>query len=455
MRGKPIERLKPRTAQSVAEVLRDHVVLELEGIDRMYLNVYVPVLQAVEGVLKFIRIHRGHPVASTAMVEPITRRFVESIERYVRDHNIPMITFEKGQRTDDIANQRRAAFTQNEGVVFVGKAQEKCTVYRTEKRHNPRTGKTYAWIVKSTALVNHYYFYCLDHDFGPFFLKFCSYFPYNAKLCLNGHEYVKRQLELRQIDYQALDNGILSCADPKRLQALFHGLSGEKIESLLRKWLRLLPHPFTAKDRQAGYRYQLSILQLELSLTQVLDRPVSGRIFFEEVIRENLDIGRPKQIQLIFERWVTRGTPGPFRTRVITDGVIPSLHVDYKGTRSKQYHKEGRALRTETTINNTRDFYIGKSLRNLPALRQIGFQANRRLLQVEQISHDCLLSEEAFQKVNRPIQIDSQPGFRSPLRRSASTSLMERIIVVSTTPHWFLESQPSRESGASTRPTIG
>ena len=326
----------------MAEVLRDHVLLELEGIDRMYLNVYVPVLQAVEGVLKFIRIHRGHPVASTAMVEPITRRLVESIERYIRDNNIPMITFEKGQRKDDIAKQHRAAFTQNEGVVFVGKAQEKCTVYRTEKRRNPRTRKTYAWIVKSTALVNHYYFYCLDRDFGPFFLKFCSYFPYNAKLCLNGHEYVKRQLELRRIEYQSLDNGILSCADPKRLQALCNGLSGEKIESLLRKWLWLLPHPFTTKDRQAGYRYQLSILQLELSLTQVLDRPVHGRIFFEEVIRENLDIGRPKQIQLIFERWVTKRTPGPFRTRVITDGVIPSLHVDYKGTRIKQYHKEGR-----------------------------------------------------------------------------------------------------------------
>ena len=214
MRGKPAEKLRPGMPRSVAEVLRDHVVLELESIDRMYLNVYVPVLQAVEGVLKFIRIHRGHPVASTAMVEPITRRFVESIERYVRDNNTPMITFEKGQRKDDIANPRRAAFTQDEGVVFVGKAQEKCTVYRTEKRHNPRTRKTYAWIVKSTALVNHYYFYCLDRDFGPFFLKFCSYFPYNAKLCLNGHEYVKRQLERRQIEYQALDNGILACADP-------------------------------------------------------------------------------------------------------------------------------------------------------------------------------------------------------------------------------------------------
>ena len=394
--------------QTVAEVLSKHVTLEVEGIDRIYLNVYVPVLQAVEGVLKFIRIHRGHPVASTAMVEPISRRFVESIEGYVRDHDIPMITFAKGQRKDDIANQRRAAFTQDEGVVFVGKAQEKCTVYRTEKRHNPRTHKSYAWIVKSTALVNHYYFYCLDRNFGPFFLKFCSYFPYNAKLCLNGHEYAKRQLENKGIQYQALDNGILSCADAARLQSICDGLSEEKIEALLRKWLRLLPHPFSARDRQAGYRYQLSILQLELSLTQVLDRPVSGRIFFEEVIRENLDVGRPKQVQLIFDRRVIKTTPGPFRTRVITDGVIPSLHIDYKATRIKQYHKEGRALRTETTINNTRDFYIGKSLRNLPALRKIGFQANRRLLQVEQISHDCMLSEEIFQKVNRPIQIDSQ-----------------------------------------------
>jgi hypothetical protein len=437
MRGKPAEKLRLRTPQSVAEVLREHVVLEVEGIDRMYLNVYVPVLQAVEGVLKFIRIHRGHPVASTAMVEPITRRFVESIERYTQANDIPMITFEKGQRKDDIANQRRAAFARDEGVVFVGKAQEKCTVYRTEKRRNPQSRRTYAWIVKSTALVNHYYFYCLDRDFGPFFLKFCSYFPYNAKLYLNGHEYAKRQLENKRIEYRALDNGILSCTDPKRLQAICDGLSGEKIEALLRKWLRLLPHPFTTKDRHAGYRYQLSILQIELSLTQVLDRPVSGRIFFEEVIRENLDIGRPKQVQLIFERWVTRSTPGSFRTRVITDGVVPSLHIDYKGTRIKQYHKEGRALRTETTINNTRDFYIGKNLRNLPALRQIGFQANRRLLQVEQISHDCLLSEELFQKVNRPIQIDSLRASALRFADPQTQALWSALLLFQLLPNGF------------------
>ena len=110
---------------------------------------------------------------------------------------------------------------------------------------------------------------------------------------------------------------------------------------------------------------------------------MSGRVFFEDVIRENLDIGRPGQVQLIFDRRVSKRTPGRFRTRVITDGVTPSLHVDYKHSRIKQYHKHNQALRTETTINDTRDFALGRRLHNLAALRQVGFNANRRLLEVQ------------------------------------------------------------------------
>src|SRR5499427_11116461 len=140
-------------------------------------------------------------------------------------------------------------------------------------------------------MVNHYYIYGVDRDFGPFFLKYCTYFPYTAKLYLNGHEWLKQQLKQRGIGFEALDNGLLSCKDPKRAQAIADGLSAEKIDALLRKWLRKLPHPFTAADRKAGYRYDISILQAEFSLTQVLDRPVHGRLFFEQVIRENLDLG--------------------------------------------------------------------------------------------------------------------------------------------------------------------
>jgi hypothetical protein len=221
------------------------------------------------------------------------------------------------------------------------------------------------------------------------------------------HEYTKRQLEKEGIAYQALDNGVLSCIDPQRLQQICDGLSAEKIDGLLRKWLNLLPHPFTTEDRKAGHRYDISILQAEFSLTQVLDRPVHGRLFFEQVIRENLDLGRPNEVPLIFDRRITRRTPGRMRTRILTQ-VTPSLHVYYKSTRIKQYHKEQRALRTETTINNTYDFAIGKRLHNLPKLREIGFRANRRLLEVERLSYDCILAEETFQWINGPVECAGQ-----------------------------------------------
>ena len=395
-------------ARSVAEVLRDHVVLEVEAIDRMYLNVYVPQLQTVGAVVGYLRVHRGQRFASTTAVVPMTEAFVRTIEHFVGSEGIDLVAFEKGQRKDEVTQRYLRRFTKSEGVLYVGKAQEKARVMRTERRRSRRTGGTYPWIVDSTAMVNHYYFYCVDEDFGPFFLKFCSYFPYNAKLCINGHEYLKRQLAKRGVAFEALDNGIKSCADPNLLRRLSDGLSAGRIDRLLRKWLKRLPHPFPPRDRAAGYRYALSIVQAEFSLTQVLDQPVTGRIFFEEVIRENLDLGRPSQVSLVFDRKVIRRTPGRFRTRVITDGVVPSLHVDYKKSRIKQYHKEGQALRTETTINDTRDFAIGRRIENLQELRKIGFAANRRLLDVQRIGHDCFIGEASFQDMQRPVTVDGQ-----------------------------------------------
>ena len=399
-------------AQSVAEILGQHVTLEVESIDRMYLNAVVPMLQSERGIAWFFKEGRGHRFASSALMAPMTEAFVQSIERFAEAEKLDVVLFEKKRRKDEVAAEYRSRFTDEEGLLFVGKAQEKVSVFRTERRKNPNTGATYAWLYRSTAMVNQYYFYGIDRDFGPFFLKFCSYFPYNAKLCINGHEYVKRQLDRRGIKYEALDNGILSCEDPATLQKVCDELSAEKIDALFRKWLKRLPHPFTAKDRAFGIRYQLSMLQTEFSLTQVFDRPVMGRVFFEEVIRENLDIGRPDQVQLIFERRIIRkgprATPGRFRTRVITEGVYPSLHVDYKHSRIKQYYKEGRALRTETTINNTRDFDIGKRLQNLSALRRVGFRANRRLLDVQRISHDCSVGEDAFHAIQKPRVVAAQ-----------------------------------------------
>lgn len=394
--------------RSVAEVLRDHVTLELSGIDRMYLNGYVPRLQTDAGVAAFLVKHRGHKFASSVLMDPISKQFMRKLEVFARERNPPVIAFEKGQRKDEVAQEYLRRFTGRQGVLFIGKAQEKVRVFRTQKRRNPWSGATYPWLVPSTAMVNQFYVYAVDEDFGPFFLKFCSYFPYNAKLCINGHEYLKRQLEKRRIGFEALDNGLLSCEDPRGAQKICDGLSAHAIDRFFRKWLAILPHPFDGKDRRAGYRYDLSMLQVEFSLTQVLDRPLSGRVLLEQIIRENLDLGRPDQVQLVFHRPITRRTPGRFRTRIFTEGVVPSLHVDYKKSRLKQYHKEGRALRTETTINDTRDFAIGRRLRNLPALRKIGLHANRRLLDVQRLSHDATFGEEEFRRVVHPVDVDGQ-----------------------------------------------
>ncbi len=393
-------------ARNVADVLDEHVAFEVECIDRMYCNVYVPQLQHAGGLLGFVQRHLGFPVASTAPLSKITDRFAREAHRFADTHQIPWVDFGKGQRKDDVMRERLARFTAEEGVVFIGRAQEKTKLFRTEKRRDAQ-GKSYPWIVKSTGVVNQFYFYCVDADFGPFFLKFCSYFPYNAKLCINGHHWAQRQAGKAGIGFTPLDNAFATVEDPAALQAICDRLGPEQIDGLLRKWLAILPHPFTRADRAAGYRYDISILQAEFSLTQMLDWPVTGRVFFEHVIRDNLDTGRPDQISLIFNRRVINGrrhyTPGRFRTRVITDGVTPSLHVDYKHTSIKQYHKEGRALRTETTINDTRDFQIGKRLVNLPALREIGFSANRRLLRVQRLDHDPITGNVALHTITDPI----------------------------------------------------
>jgi hypothetical protein len=214
-------------------------------------------------------------------------------------------------------------------------------------------------------------------------------------------------------------------------------LGPAQIYALLEKWLQILPNPFTDADRDAGYRYQVSILQAEFSLTQMLDAPVNGRIFFEHVIRDNLDIGRADQVGLIFDRPIRRRgprpTPGRFRTRVITNGVTPSLHADYKHATVKQYHKEGRALRTETTINDTRDFTIGKGLGNLPALREIGFSANRRLLGVQRLDHDPIVGTRDLHDLTEPVITDQGsriPGL--PLGQTRSHALLSALLTFRT-----------------------
>jgi len=389
---------------NIYSIMRDHVSLTVSCIDRLYLHAYVPRLQTSGQLCYFLREHLGHPIPSPALFRPLHDRFVDSVASFAEREGIPLIHFQSGQRKDDVLVPYRQRFARREGVVLIGVAQEKMRSFKASKHRALKGGVRFDFSRQPVA-VNHYYFYLQDRQWGPAFIKIATYLPYPIKLCLNGHEWVKQQLGRERIGFQALDNGFLSCAAPERLQAICERLGPADVQGFFEHWSTQLPWPLSTADRAAGFAHRLAICQLEVSLTQVFDRPVQGRHFFEALIRENLDLGRPNRVGLLFPQRLTRATPAPaqgYRTRVITQGVAPSLHLAYKRSHVKQYFKEEQALRTETTINDPRDFAVAKGIDNLRHLRALGHQVNRKLLEVERLSQHCTLTQGALDRLQQP-----------------------------------------------------
>src|SRR5262245_20976252 len=396
-----------RMTPNIDSIIRDHVTLTVRCLDRIYLQGYMPKLQTSGGLCYFLRDHLGHPIPSPALFRPMHDRFVDAIKTYAIEQAVPLISFESGQNKDAIVASYRAKGTPRDGVVVIGVAQEKARAFKAHKRTGPHGGVTFDFTRQSVA-VNHYYFYVQDPEWGPAFVKIGTYVPYPVKLCLNGHEWVKQQLRRARVRFTSLDNGFLSCADPARLQAICDQLGPRDLQQFFDRWSHRLPWPLRPEDRAAGFDHRVTLCQLEISLTQIFDRPVQGRHCFEAVIRENLDLGRPDRVRLLFPRRITTRTPPPaygYRTRVITDGIEPSLHIEYKRSHLKQYFKEGHGLRSELTINNPNDFDFTKGLDQLPALRTLGDKVNRTLLTVERVSHHCTVTTDALDRLQRPLHV--------------------------------------------------
>jgi hypothetical protein len=373
-------------------------------VDRIFVNGWIQKLQSSGGLVYFLRDHRGNPVVSPALFGQIGRRFDAEVKRFVQEQEIPVVRFERKQRKDDVANQLRQERGDAEGVVFLGIAQERCKSFKGAKSLLP-SGAVHFDFSRQSVYVNQLYFYLEDREWGPAFLKMSTYVPYDVKLCLNGHEWVKQQLGKEGIRFQSLENGFLSCDDPQRLQELCDQLGADDIEAFFERWSSRLPWPLSAEDRQAGFHHDLSLWQMEVSLTHIFRDPVHGRHFFDRIIRDHLDLGRPGRLRLLFDRRLTRRTPPPrfgYRTRVITADVNPSLHFEYKRTDIKQYFKSNRGLRTETTFNNPYDFDIRKGVRNFWQLRTLGDAINQRLLEAQQVADDSYLTTAELDALQRP-----------------------------------------------------
>lgn len=398
---------------TIRSLLRDRVTLQVRSVDRLYLQAYVPKLMS-EGLLIRFLLDRGFPIPSPALLGKIGAGYVRAIERFASREQIPVVHFQRGESKEEAA---RPYFEQAEregrfGVVVIGIAQERARVWAGWRQGGSDTHPHFAF-GRQSRFPNHYYFYLRDREWGRAFVKCCCYAPYPLWLCLNGHEWAKRQAEQAAIGYEPLDNGFRSCADGEALAAICARLSARDVWGFFRRWQRILPSPLTAEDRSRGYRYQLAFRQLELSDTRVFDRPQAGRDWFEQTLRDQLTLGRPDQVAVVFGRRLSTRTPGRFWTRVINRGVECGIQVHYRASKVKQYFKEGRALRTETTINDSYDFGVGRLVTdsNWQALVAIGHQINERLLEAELDATACAPDPATLERIVLPSRTDDgQPA---------------------------------------------
>jgi hypothetical protein len=405
------------TVTNINDVLDGHVSLEVECVDRMLLNAYVPTLQVGGQVVRFLCEHLGNPVPSPALFAQIGNRFVRHVKAFAAANQIPLLRLNKPDRSrwddrkiDHVGPYVDAAEAAGRfGVVAIVSVQEFQWVFSGRNR-STTSGVVSFDFTKSSRRVGTYYFYVRDPEFGVGFIKICTYFPYPAKVWVNGHEWAKRQADHAGIGYRALANGFAACDDPDGLQQICDRFGPGDVQRFFDRWITQIPTPFTPADRAAGYWWELSMRQVEVSRTLVLDDPRRARRFFEALVADNIGVGRPAEVAIVFGRRVQRNTPGQFRTRIFAPGTEVKMDFAYKHSRVKQYLKEGRAFRIETVINKPSDIGVLARLEHLPELIAKAREVNARLLQIERAGQGCAIGADLFDRLHQPLTEGQRTG---------------------------------------------
>jgi hypothetical protein len=388
---------------TVNDVLDGHVKLDLECLDRIYLNGYLAQLQVSGQLVQFLR-HRGFPLPSPACLQQIGDAFRRSVDSYATANHIPVVRLKPADRNIDLMRRYLdgAARTGRSQVAAIGVAQEPQRVFIARQRKTDPAKLPQFSFEKVDRRVTVYYFYLWDADFGPAFIKVCTYCPWPIKVWVNGHEWAKRQAIHAGMRFAELSNGFAAIDDPTALQAICDRLGPGTITVFFQRWLARLPLPLGATDRAAGYWWELSMAQIEVSRTIVFTQPRYARGFFEALVADNLDLGRPDTLEILFDRQIRSVTASEFKTKLVTRGTEVTINTFYKHSRLKQYLKDGRALRIETVVNAPNDLGCQRRLHNLDQLQATARAINARLLQAERVGQGCVLANPVFERIAHP-----------------------------------------------------
>jgi len=342
--------------------------------DRIVINGYLNGLSRPEQVVYFVREVLGIAVVSKEVLSQRTKDYQSWVEAYAGNHKLPIEWAEKGVRKEDyvLPALRRMEKKKAFGVYFIFKSLEQGRTFRVSVPKYPTQDPDHRILAHQTSRFTHYYFYIRDEVLGPIVIRVASFFPFQATYWLNGHSFIERELNRKQIGFRKNDNAFLAVDDVAALQAAADRLSPEIIRKQLDYWTLILGPKFSKKERsQMSLSRFYSISQIEYCRNFIFKRHFPIHKIFERGCEIGLWRLTANRISEIFGVRLDKRLKGKLAT--VIDQIEHGHHVFrayWKHAFLKQYEKFSCFLRNELCSNNLRDFGLKKGLDHLDAVRK-------------------------------------------------------------------------------------
>jgi hypothetical protein len=374
--------------------------------DRLLLNGYIRALHFGGSIVTFLRHHRQATLISPEYFRRISCDYHDFVTQHAHHLGLDIVTPPRDVRRHDWVEPFFRQLGEGHGLAAILKCRERARVAVCY----PKRGYH---IEPDWRFVNLYYFYLHDATLGRLFVRVCPYFPFDIQVCLNGHEYLTQQLSAEGIAFRKHDNAFLECANPTRLQELADAFGPETIRAAVEPHLAQLVPYFSADERAAGYRHGLSLTQAEYCHNAVFHEQAALDKLFARLLDSNRTIGHPDKLAVIFGRGNFHPDPRTGQTEIkVTALKTTVIKTSLRGTSLKQYIKDRRLLRTETSCYRVPELSVAKDIKNLPKLRTVLAQSNERYQDAQQ---DVLASAIDRGQLQRLAQASvSASGRRTP-----------------------------------------
>ena len=375
--------------------------------DRILLNGVIQVLQNPACIVGFLKEKRQASRVTPDFFRAISTDYHHFVQALAEQRHVEIVQPPKDVRREEWVEPFYQQLQGQNGIAVILKSRENARVAVSF----PRQGNH---IELCNRFVWQYYFYLQDRDFGRMFLRVCPYFPFSARVCLNGHEWLACRLREEDIAFEQCANAFRTCADPARLQELADRFSPAHIEACAHRWLAQLVPFFTDRERRhQGFGYRLFVSQVEYCTNLIFQSRAALDRLHERLLDLNRAIGHPDKIAVIFGRRITKHTDAGLKTQVLDHGLgQPVIRSEYKSSSIKQYARDNLVLRTETTSYHTPDLGVNKGVEHLPELRQTMATANDRYLDVQQDVLETFVDRGQLERLRQPTV--SPSGRRMP-----------------------------------------